>query len=72
MKVLHRNANEWVDAQIGVIGDRPNRANKLKKFGIDRLTKRLLRSYTEVCGFFDPDITHGGPRPVSDAAYERK
>ena len=61
MKVLKRNAEEWVNAQIG--NTRPNRANKLIKSGIDRMSARMLRSYG-ICGFFDPNLSHGGPRPA--------
>ena len=43
---------------------RPQRAENLQNSGLNRMVAKLSAAYTK-CGFFDPEVEHGGPRPES-------
>ena len=62
LNTLHRFATEWIESQIGVELNRPNRADIMKE-SFDRLYERQVEAY-ENCGYFDPSVANGGPRPA--------
>ena len=65
LTTLRHFAAEWISDQIGVAINRPERAfNKVD--AIERLSERLLAAYEKPCGFFDPNLEHGGPNPNSN------
>ena len=63
LNTLHRFAQEWVNAQIGVEINRPSRAANMIAKGIARLEEKMTAAYAKDCHFFDPTVQHGGPNP---------
>ena len=58
LATLRRFADEWTSANMADADLASKWANKLKKHA-DRMEKKFNR-----CGFFDPSLKHGGPRPA--------
>ncbi|CAG5110981.1 Oidioi.mRNA.OKI2018_I69.chr2.g5325.t1.cds [Oikopleura dioica] len=65
LNTLRRFASEWVQMEIGQTVNRPNRASTMTAAGITRIFDTITEAY-EKCGFFDPTLPHGGPRPVTE------
>ena len=63
LATLRRFADEWTSANMADADLASKWANKLKKHA-DRMEKKFNR-----CGFFDPSIKHGGPRPAGAKKY---
>ena len=60
-----RFANTWVDTQINLGINRPERAERMRTVGIDRLVSKMREAGSKDCYFFDPTLEHGGPNPNS-------
>ena len=58
---LHRFINDWIDANVEGHLNRPGRAKRMKG-AAQRIFDRQSAAYNR-CGFFDPTLEHGGPRP---------
>lgn len=63
---LQKFAVNWIDAQIATGLNRPLRAERMKTDGIGRLVEKLGAAFARPCSFFDPTVSHGGPRPVEE------
>jgi len=63
LNTLHRFVTNWIDSQISIDQNRPQRAETMKS-SFDRLYQRQLDAFEE-CGFFNPSLEHGGPKPIS-------
>ena len=62
MTTLKRFADSWIAANIAIGINRPDRALKMTD-RIQLMTDKLELQYAQ-CGFFDPSVPHGGPRPA--------
>lgn len=60
MNTLMKFANIWIQSQIR--DNRPERATRMATVGLARLETRLLDAFDR-CGYFDPSVLNGGPRP---------
>ena len=54
LNTLHRFVTNWIDSQISIDQNRPQRAETMKS-SFDRLYQRQLDAFEE-CGFFDPSL----------------
>ena len=63
LSTLHRFVTNWIDSQISIDQNRPQRAETMKS-SFDRLYTRQLEAY-QACGFFDATLEHGGPKPIN-------
>jgi len=63
LNTLRRFAADWVRSQIGTTVNRPSRAEMMENAGIERIFNTITDAYDQ-CGFFDPTLPHGGPRPI--------
>jgi len=59
---LHRFINDWIDANVDATLNRPQRADKMKS-AFQRIFDAQSAAFVR-CGFFDPNVAHGGPRPA--------
>jgi len=71
LNTLKRFATEWVNAQIGVGINRPNRAANMVGKGIERLESKMTDAAAKECFFFDPTVPHGGPNPDTQGRKRR-
>ena len=55
---------------FNVAEKRPDRVSNMYR-GVDRLADSMRVSF-EKCGFFDPSVPNGGPRPGSNVSEGRK
>lgn len=62
LNTLHRFMNEWVSTEIAGTINRPSRAANMIANGVARIEARLTEAAAKDCFFFDPTLTHGGPR----------
>jgi len=63
MNTLKRFADTWIAAEIQVSLNRPVRASQMLD-RVQMMTDKLELQYLK-CGFFDPLVPHGGPKPNS-------
>lgn len=63
LNTLKRFAGEWVNLQIGVTINRPNRAQRMVDIGIERLENKMTEASSKDCFYFDPTVPNGGPNP---------
>ena len=68
LETLQRFFQEFIDSNVA--SKRPKRAGNMS-LGVERLTERMEHRFGH-CGFFDPSIQNGGPRPVSNVVEVRK
>ena len=78
LNTLSRFYKEYIDTVIAE--SRPNRAYRQKQ-RIDSMTDAMEAAYMKVnpdgsglraCGFFDPNVPNGGPRPSNDGDRKRR
>ena len=67
LTTLTRFFKDYIHVNVG--GKRPQRVYYMDR-GVDRLADRMRVSF-EKCGFFDPSVPNGGPRPVSESRKRR-
>lgn len=76
LNTLQRFAGDWIDSQIKVGINRPQRATNMKDQGIARLNSAMTGAFAKECAFFDPNVPNGGPNPDSGrkrrAAFAKK
>ena len=60
MTTIMRFGTSWIDSQISLA--RPARASRMISSGLARLENRLILAFNR-CGYFDPSVPNGGPRP---------
>ena len=68
LTTLTRFFKDYIHINVG--GKRPQRVYYMDR-GVDRLADRMRASF-EKCGFFDPSVLNGGPRPGSNVSEGRK
>ena len=61
MTTLKRFADTWIQGNIGIGEDRQGRADTMTA-RVQMMTDKLTMRYTN-CGFFDPSLPNGGPKP---------
>ena len=61
MTTLKRFADSWINANIGLAENRPARADQMTT-RVQMMTDKLTLQYGK-CGFFDPNVPNGGPKP---------
>ena len=71
LNTLKRFAGEWVNLQIGVTINRPNRAQRMVDIGIERLESKMTEAASKDCFYFDPTVPNGGPNPNSSREYSK-
>jgi hypothetical protein len=59
LNILKRFAGEWVNLQIGVTINRPNRAQRMVDIGIERLENKMTEASSKDCFYFDPTVPNG-------------
>ena len=62
LDTLQRFANLWIETWININQNRPGRATRMTD-RVNLMTSKLEEKYAH-CGFFDPNVPNGGPRPV--------
>ena len=74
---LHGFATRWIDANIASALGRPDRADRMTT-NVGRMVTKLDAGFDK-CGFFDPTVPFGGPRPQNQrkiklrgGKYQRK
>ena len=67
LTTLTRFFKDYIESNVAE--KRPNRVYYMDR-GVDRLADRMRDSF-EKCGFFDPSVLNGGPRPVSEGRKRR-
>jgi len=65
-ETLNRFINEWIDYNIDQELNRPMRAYNMKA-SFERIYDKQKFAY-ERCGFFDPTVENGGPKPAGKNA----
>ena len=63
LNTLKRFADTWISAEIEIGLNRPARATKMLE-RIQLMNDKLILNYNK-CGFFDPTLPHGGPKPIA-------
>ena len=68
LSTLRRFFKDYINSNVAE--KRPDRVSNMYR-GVDRLADSMRVSF-EKCGFFDPSVPNGGPRPGSNVSEGRK